>query len=115
MKKFKEILESKEKIYILQIVGNFKTKDEAASERLSSIFILADSPENALKLAKKNIKVISKMFQTHKWRNGFPAMEKGDKSPVRIWGSGKIEDARLNRDDNVLTSKNKFEKVDLRK
>lgn len=118
MKTFRELLEAKEnkeKIYILKVVGPFfvSSVQSYVEKSLNTIFVLSDSPESALKLANKNTKVITKMFQKHHWKNGEKAIEKGDKTEIRIWKGTKAEDSYLNKDNNVLTSKNKFEKVSL--
>ncbi len=120
MKKFIDILKEdikKQKLYIIQVVGNFHSTKlgKYADGGLSSIYVLSDSPAAAKKLAEKNTKVITKMFQNFKFDNGHDALEKGDKTPVAVWKTGQAEESDIVRDDYVLTSKNKFEKIDLKK
>ena len=115
MKKFSEFITEKEsefKIFSQSIIGNFYSSGKY-QESLDTIFIKAKDIKSAKKLAEQNIEVIQDMFKNKILHTGKkPALRKKETSLIKI-GATDAKDSKMTSFHKVLTSNNKFEKVEL--
>ncbi len=109
----KEVTKATEDIYQVECVGNFYG-GKFYETGLDSIFVLADSSEAALNLAKKNIDVITAMFKEKKYVGGKKALAAKDKSKIKI-ATGKPKKTSMKKFKKVLTKNDKFEEIDIKK
>jgi len=78
--KLEEILneEVTEKLYMVRVRGNFYG-GKYYETGLDSIFVLASSPEEAVKIGKDNVEAVEQHFRTKKVHGGKLAIAKKDK------------------------------------
>jgi len=113
MKSFIELLneEKSQGIFEVSVLGNFYA-GKFYEWGLDKIFVLASSPDEALKLAKRNIDEITLMFKNKKFRNGKKALQKRDHKKIEI-PQTPPKKTTMTKLKKVLTQNNKFEEVDL--
>lgn len=82
--------EAKEQLFMVRVRGNFYG-GKYYETGIDSLFVLANSPEDAVSIAKKNIKAVEEHFRNKRYANGKAAISKNDKKSFK---AGDVVDAK---------------------
>lgn len=102
----------KENIYQVRVRGNF-CGNRYYEDSLDSIFVLADSTDDAVNIAKSNIKAVEIHFRNKKYHNGKWAIAKNDKLKFKEKNVGIATLSKQKVYNKTLTKSGKFENVEI--